>query len=57
MSRQERNDYLALCQDQPTVWLRQCLAEPSPYMAPRHCRLLRLVLKLRKRGRIAGMVA
>ena len=47
MTRQDRDHYLHLCQAQSSDWLRLCLAEPSRYMTPRHCRLIRLVLKMR----------
>ncbi len=49
MTRQDRDAFLHLCQAQPSDWLRLCLATPAPFMAPRHRRLVRLVLKLRGR--------
>lgn len=47
MTRQARDDFLQLCRAQSSDWLRLCLTAPSPFMAPRHLRLVRLVLKLR----------
>lgn len=47
MTRQAREHYLRLAQAQSSDWLRCCLAEPTRYMTPRHCRLIRLVLKRR----------
>ena len=45
-----KQQYLALCQEQTTSWLRQCAATPSTHMSPMHVTLIKIAL--RRRGEL-----
>jgi len=45
-----KRDYLALCQEQTTHWLRQCAENPTPYMTTTHVALIKIAL--RRRGEL-----
>ena len=42
-----RKQYLNLCQEQTTHWLRQCAENPSTRMRPLHVALIKIALRRR----------
>jgi len=45
-----KKQYLTLCQEQTTSWLRQCAADPTIHMRPLHIALIKIAL--RRRGEL-----
>jgi len=43
-----RKQYFNLCMNQSIAWLKQCVADPSIAMRPRHIALVRLAIRKKK---------